>query len=100
MFAIINIPKNMNPERIGLWAQELPDWGFEVQALSRTFEFASFSDSVKFLKLFEELTEGVDVTPDVGISGNCVFVRISREDGAPLREIDFQIAADLQEAAG
>jgi pterin-4a-carbinolamine dehydratase len=98
VFIIINIPENMKPERIGLWAKELPDWGFEIRSLSRTFHFDSFGDALTFLRFLEKLTADVDVTPDVGISGNTVTVRIVRDNGAPLRESDFQIAADLQEA--
>ena len=76
----------LNQEQIEAALAELRDWGYEGEALVRTFRFADFVHAVDFVERLAEVAEAQQHHPDIDIRYNKVTLRLStpqrrRRDG-------------------
>ena len=86
----------LNPEQIKAALADLGDWGFDGEALTRTFRFADFVHSVSFVEHLAEVAEERQHHPDIDIRYNKVTLRLSTHSagGVTMRDVELAEAID------
>jgi 4a-hydroxytetrahydrobiopterin dehydratase len=81
----------LNPEQIKAALADLGDWGFDGEALTRTFRFADFVHSVGFVEHLAEVAEERQHHPDIDIRYNKVTLRLSTHSagGVTMRDVEL-----------
>ncbi len=82
----------LNQEQIEAALGELTDWGFEGEALTRTFRFADFVHSVGFVEHLAEVAEERQHHPDIDIRYNKVTLRLSTHSAGGVTQRDVELA--------
>ena len=82
----------LNPEQIKAALADLREWGFEGEALTRTFRFADFVHSVSFVEHLAEVAEERQHHPDIDIRYNKVTLRLSTHDAGGVTQRDVELA--------
>ena len=67
----------LSQEQIAAALGELDGWGFEGEALTRTFRFADFVHAIGFVEHLAEVAEEQKHHPDIDIRYNKVTLRLS-----------------------
>ena len=68
----------LSQEQIAAALGELDGWGFEGEALTRTFRFADFVHAIGFVEHLAEVAEEQQHHPDIDIRYNKVTLRLSQ----------------------
>ena len=89
----------LNTEQIEAALAELDGWGFQDEALVRTFRFADFVHAVEFVEELAEVAEGQKHHPDIDIRYNKVTLRLSSHDAGGVTARDVKLAEALQHLA-
>jgi 4a-hydroxytetrahydrobiopterin dehydratase len=71
---------------------QVPGWQIEAGALVRTFQFADFCASLRFVNQVGELAEAAGHHPDIDIRYNKVRLSFISHDAGGLTEKDFALA--------
>ncbi len=81
----------LNQEQIGAALNELTEWGFKDEALTRTLRFADFVHAVDFVEHLAEVAEERQHHPDIDIRYNKVTLRLSTHSagGVTTRDVDL-----------
>ena len=82
----------LNQEQIEAALGELTDWGFEGEALTRTFRFADFVHSIGFVEHLAEVAEERQHHPDIDIRYNKVMLRLSTHSAGGVTALDVDLA--------
>jgi len=82
----------LNQEQIEAALGELTDWGFDGEALTRTFRFADFVHSVGFVEHLAEVAEERQHHPDIDIRYNKVTLRLSTHSAGGVTQRDVELA--------
>lgn len=77
--------------------KSVPDWKLDGKAITRTFEFGNFVESVEFVNEITEIAEDFDHHPDVDIRWNKVTLRLSTHSKGGLTARDFDLAQRVDE---
>ena len=86
----------LNQEQIEAALGELGDWGFQGEALTRTFRFADFVHAIGFVEHLAEVAEEQKHHPDIDIRYNKVTLRLSSHDADGITMRDVQLAEAVQ----
>ncbi len=78
----------------------LEGWERDGDAIVRQFEFKDFVGSVDFVNRITPLAEAMNHHPDLAISWNKVTVTLSTHSEGGLTENDFELASQIDGAAG
>ena len=78
----------------------LEGWERDGDAIVRQFEFKDFVCSVDFVNRITPLAEAMNHHPDLAISWNKVTVTLSTHSEGGLTENDFELASQIDGAAG
>ena len=89
----------LNHEQIGAALGELDGWGFQDEALVRTFRFADFVHAIDFVGELAEIAEEQQHHPDIDIRYNKVTLRLSSHDAGGVTMRDVHLAEALQKLA-
>lgn len=89
----------LNNEQVGAALGELDGWGFQDEALVRTFRFADFVRAVDFVEALAEVAEARQHHPDIDIRYNKVTLRLSSHDAGGVTMRDVQLAEAIQRLA-
>jgi len=73
--------------------KNLTGWQIEAGELVRTFQFADFRASLRFVNAVGELAELAGHHPDIDIRYNRVRLALVTHDAAGLTDKDFDLAA-------
>ena len=81
---------------ISAFLEEHPGWERVGDSISRTYEFAGFSDAIGFVAQVALLAERADHHPDIDIRWNKVSLALSThsEGGITARDIDLAAKCD------
>jgi 4a-hydroxytetrahydrobiopterin dehydratase len=77
----------------------LPGWQIESGELVRTFKFADFRASLRFVIQVGELAEAAGHHPDIDIRYNKVRLALVSHDDGGLTAKDFDLAAQADKTA-
>ena len=88
----------LNPARVRELLPQIPGWDLveDGHALSRTFEFANYYETMAFVNALAFMAHREDHHPDLGVHYNRCVVRFSTHDVGGLSENDFICAARAQ----
>lgn len=86
----------LNQEQITAALTELTDWGYDGEALTRTFRFADFSHAVEFVEHLAEVAEERQHHPDIDIRYNKVTLRCSTHSAGGVTHRDVELARAAQ----
>ena len=92
----------LNPARVRELMPQIPGWDLveDGHALSRTFEFANYYETMAFVNALAFMAHREDHHPDLGVHYNRCVVRFSTHDVGGLSENDFICAAKADALAG
>ena len=82
----------MEPAKVILALETVPQWALYGEIISRTFEFKDFPSAMKFVNTVAELAEQAQHHPDVDIRWNKVTLALTTHDAKGLTEKDFALA--------
>ena len=86
----------LNQEQIEAALAELSDWGYEGEALTRTFRFADFVHAVEFVEHLAEVAEAQQHHPDIDIRYNKVTLRLSTHSAGGVTASDVTLAQSIE----
>jgi 4a-hydroxytetrahydrobiopterin dehydratase len=72
-------------------------WVRRANAISRTFEFATFPDAISFVNRVAEAAERMDHHPDVDIRYTKVTCSLSTHSAGGITANDFKLAEEIDE---
>ena len=87
----------LNHEQIEAALADLDGWGFQDEALVRTFRFADFVHAVGFVEHLADLAEERKHHPDIDIRYNKVTLRLSSHDAGGVTKRDVDLAQAIQQ---
>ena len=79
---------------------ELAGWKHTRGALRRTFVFANFAESLRFVNRVGRLAEAANHHPDIDIRYSKVGLALSTHDVGGISTKDFDLAASIDAGAG
>ena len=74
---------------------EAPGWTKKGSLITRTYEFADFTEALKFVNKVGELAEQAQHHPDIDIRWNKVTLALSTHDEGGLTPKDFDLAKKI-----
>jgi 4a-hydroxytetrahydrobiopterin dehydratase len=78
--------------------REFPDWTLKSDSIERTFKFADFKESMRFVNRVAEVAEEEGHHPDILISYNRVKLELSTHKIHGLSRNDFILASKIDES--
>jgi 4a-hydroxytetrahydrobiopterin dehydratase len=78
----------------------IPRWMEENSEIVRTFEFRDFVAALAFVNKVGDLAESKGHHPDIDIRWNKVKLALTTHDAGGLTSKDFDLAAEIDQAAG
>jgi 4a-hydroxytetrahydrobiopterin dehydratase len=85
--------ERMNESDIEAALVNAPEWAHLGDTIQRTYQFASFVTSMKFVRAVAELAEKDQHHPDILIRYNKVTLTLSTHDAGGITHKDFDLAA-------
>lgn len=79
--------------------QNYPEWSQTGDAIQRTYQFANFVESMKFVNEVATAAERDQHHPDILIRWNKVTLTLSTHDAGGITEKDFDLAGKCDQAA-
>jgi len=86
----------LNQEQIEAALGELGEWGFEGEALTRTFRFADFVHAIDFVEHVADVAEQSKHHPDIDIRYNKVTLRLSTHNAGGVTKRDVELAKAIE----
>jgi 4a-hydroxytetrahydrobiopterin dehydratase len=77
----------------------LTGWSRRGDALTRTYQFRNFSDSLAFVNRVGELAEKVNHHPDIDIRYSKVTLSLSTHDAGGITQNDINLARSIDSGA-
>lgn len=92
--------KALSPRQVSNRLAKLDQWAECGGSIQRTFQFADFLTSMKFVNEVAVAAERVQHHPDILVRWNKVSLTLSTHDAGGITEKDFAFAADADRLAG
>ena len=77
---------------------DLPDWGFDGRAITKTYHLPSFADAMAFVNRVAESAERINHHPDIAISFRHVTIRTWTHKRNAVTRADVVLAAEIERA--
>ncbi|MSR41569.1 MAG: 4a-hydroxytetrahydrobiopterin dehydratase [Phycisphaerales bacterium] len=87
-------PNRLEDAEIERRLQALPEWSHSGDQLQRTYVFADFLASMRFVNAISARAEEVQHHPDMLVRWNRVTLSLSTHDAGGISEKDFAFASD------
>jgi 4a-hydroxytetrahydrobiopterin dehydratase len=82
----------VSDSEIGAFVEAHPDWAKEGDAISRTYEFGDFNESMGFVNRVALTAEKADHHPDIDIRWNKVTLTLSTHSEGGITPKDLDLA--------
>ncbi|MFK7896880.1 MAG: 4a-hydroxytetrahydrobiopterin dehydratase [Myxococcota bacterium] len=92
-------PKALDPAEIESRMSALDDWSIEAGKLHREFKFRDFACAFAFMSEIAIRAEKIDHHPEWSNVYNRVVVDLVTHDAGGLTELDFELAAAMNQTA-
>ena len=77
----------------------LEGWAVDGNTLRKTFRFADFKQSMRFVNALADAAEAADHHPEIDIRYSQVHIGLSTHDCGGVTELDFALAKEADAAA-
>ena len=84
-------------DRIAQRLSALDGWAREGDEIVKTFELPTFPDAIAFVTRVADRAEAADHHPDLDIRYRKVRVALSTHDAGGLTDLDFDLAAEIED---
>lgn len=84
--------QKLSETQVGERLDAIPEWSELNGAIQRTFQFADFASSIRFVNKVADLAEAADHHPDILVRYNKVTLTLSTHDAGGITEKDFTLA--------
>ncbi len=91
--------KALSPRQVANRLAKLVQWAECGDSIQRTYQFADFLTSMKFVQDVAHAAERVQHHPDILVRWNKVSLTLSTHDAGGITEKDFVFAADADRLA-
>ncbi len=91
--------KKMSDAQVQSALEDLPEWSEVSEAIQRTYQFASFIESMAFVNKVAEAAESDQHHPDILIRYNKVTLTLSTHDAGGISKKDFALAKKIDAMA-
>ena len=91
--------KKMSDAQVQSALEDLPEWSEVSEAIQRTYQFASFIESMAFVNKVAEAAEADQHHPDILIRYNKVTLTLSTHDAGGISKKDFALAKKIDAMA-
>jgi 4a-hydroxytetrahydrobiopterin dehydratase len=88
----------LTPNEIAAKIKMLAGWQYNDNAISKRFQFKSFTDGIHFIGQIAEMAEKVDHHPDMLVNYTRVTFTCSTHDQGGVTEKDFALATEIERA--
>lgn len=78
----------------------LPEWGHSGESIQRTYKFADFQGSMRFVAKVADAAEAAQHHPDILIRWNLVTLTLTTHDSGGITALDFAMAKKCDEMSG
>ncbi|MBI3792370.1 MAG: 4a-hydroxytetrahydrobiopterin dehydratase [Gemmatimonadetes bacterium] len=78
----------------------LPGWARKADVISKTYQRAAFLDGIAFVQRIAMEAEAMDHHPDIDIRYTKVTVTLSTHSAGGITQLDLDLAAKIDAAAG
>ena len=85
----------LTDSEIGARMADVPDWGREGDAISRTVRFDTFADGIDFICRVAPVADDADHHPDIDIRYRNVKFLLTSHDSGGITDRDFTMAAKI-----
>jgi 4a-hydroxytetrahydrobiopterin dehydratase len=90
-------PTKLSEEQLTERLGRLPGWKKNGEAITKTFAFSGFVQSMEFVNQLAETAEEMKHHPDIDIRYNKVVLSLSTHDAGGITELDINLAAFADE---
>ena len=94
----MRVPK-LTDDQIQRQLGTLTGWQIENNALTKTYTFSTFAQSIAFVNQVADTAETADHHPDIDIRYSKVTLALSTHDSGGITEKDFALAAEADRRA-
>ena len=95
----MRVPK-LTDEAVQQQLGTLTGWQIENNALTKTYTFSTFAQSIAFVNQVANAAETADHHPDIDIRYSKVTLALSTHDSGGITENDFALAAEADRIVG
>ena len=95
----MRVPK-LTDDQIQRQLGTLTGWQIENDALTKTYTFSTFAQSIAFVNQVADAAEAADHHPDMDIRYSKVTLALSTHDSGGITENDFALAAEADRIVG
>ena len=85
----------LTDSEIGARMADVPDWGREGDAISRTVRFDTFADGIDFISRLAPVADDADHHPDIDIRYRNVKFALTSHDSGGITGRDFAMATKI-----
>jgi 4a-hydroxytetrahydrobiopterin dehydratase len=72
--------------------KKCPEWEYEKNAITRTFEFEEFMDGIDFVNSVADIADEAQHHPDIRINYTKVTLKLTTHDAGGVTEADVELA--------
>ena len=83
----------LSEDEINASLEQAPEWSVVSEAIQRTFQFANFVASMRFVDHVAEAAEDAQHHPDILVRYDKVTLTLATHDAGGITEKDFTLAA-------
>lgn len=91
--------KKLTEPQVQSALKDVPEWSEVSEAIQRTYQFASFTESMAFVNRVAEAAEADQHHPDILIRYNKVTLTLSTHDAGGISKKDFALAKKIDAMA-
>ena len=91
--------KKLTEAQVQSALKDLPEWSEVSESIQRTYQFASFIESMAFVNKVAEAAESDQHHPDILIRYNKVTLTLSTHDAGGISKKDFALAKKIDAMA-
>ena len=92
------MPERLDDDAIAGRLSGLSDWSHDASEIRKEYRCGSFADAIAFVVRIGFLAEAANHHPDIDVRWRTVTVALSTHDAGGLTELDFDLAARIDEA--
>lgn len=96
---MLALPKLLNDAEVISRLTKLNGWRREGKFISKSFEFETFMDGIRFVNTIAKVAERQEHHPDIGIEYTLVTLSIQTHSEGGLTAWDFDLAKEIDRVA-
>lgn len=90
----------LNPDALHHGLDTLDGWTGTLEGITKTFTFADFAESMRFVSWVADLAEDVNHHPDIHVSWNTVRLDLVTHSAGGVTQQDLDLAEKVEQIPG